>query len=436
MPSVSKTAQMLWSEHRRASVVGLVLLAAALALVAYLLLKRPGDVSNPDAPFEAPGAQASAAAVDWPTYGQNGERTRYLAAKGVKPPFKVAWRFKGQALLEYSPIVVAGTLYGINNNGLAFALDAKTGKARWKRRVAQLNASAPTFDDGRLYLSNLEPGQVLALDAKTGRTLWRRGLPGRTESSPAVNGNKVIAGCECGTLFAFDKKTGKPAWQTNLGGEIKAAPALGDDGIVYVGDYGSQLTAVKASNGAIKWQSDAQGLGFGQSGRFYATAAVAFQRVYVGNVDGRVYSYERDSGDLAWSQSTGDYVYAAAVAADTPNTRPSVYVGSYDGSFYSLDARTGDVRWEEEAGGAVSGAASLIGEIVYVANLAKTRTIGFRASDGKRVFNFKDGAYNPVVSDGRRLYVTGVEAIYALRPVDELPRKGQKANKGGKAARE
>lgn len=430
MASLSKTAQSLWSEHRRATVAGLVLLATALALVGYLLLKRPGDVSNPDAPFESSAAEGSAGIVDWPTYGQNGERTRYLAAKEVKPPFKLAWKFKGEALLEYSPIIVEGTLYGINNNGLAFSIDAKSGKARWKRRVAQLNASTPTYDDGRIYLSNLDPGQVLALDAKTGRTLWRRALPGRTESSPVVDGNKVITGCECGTLFAFKKRTGKLVWQTSLGGEIKAAPALSDDGILYVGDYGSLLTAVRASNGAIKWQSPAQGLGFGQSGRFYATAAVAFERVYVGNVDGRMYSYERDSGELAWSQSTGNYVYAAAIAADTPNTRPSIYFGSYDGTFYSLDARSGEVRWQEEAGGAVSGAGSLIGEIVYVANLAKTRTIGFRASDGKRVFNFKDGAYNPVISDGRRLYLTGTESIYALRPVEELPKKAKKA--GGK----
>src|SRR5919106_6452674 len=132
MGSLAKSAQDLWNHHRGPSMIALALLAVALAVVGYLLLKRPGDVSTPDAPFAPAGAKESTAVVDWPTYGQNGERQRYLPAKAVKPPFKGAWKFKGQALLEYSPILVAGTLYGINNNGLAFAVDARTGKARWK----------------------------------------------------------------------------------------------------------------------------------------------------------------------------------------------------------------------------------------------------------------------------------------------------------------
>jgi outer membrane protein assembly factor BamB len=425
------TLRNIWQSHPRLVVGAGVLLTAAAVLVAYLVLKRPGDVSNPDAPFEVEEAK-EVRTENWPLYGFNPERTRYLPAKKLKPPFKVTWKFKAEALLEYSPIVVDGTIYGLNNNGLAFAVDAGTGKARWKREVAALNASAPTYSGGRLYMANLEPGQAQALDADTGKTVWRRSLPGRTESSPVVVGDRVILGCECGTLFALDAKTGKSVWETDLAGEVKAAPAF-QDGVVYVGDYGSQLSAVRASSGEIKWQSGSQGLGLGQSGRFYASPAVAYDRVYVGNVDGRMYSYERDSGALAWSQSTGNYVYAAPVVADTPDTQPTVYFGSYDGQFYALDARSGAVRWQQAAGGAVSGAASLVGEVVYVANLAKTRTIGFRARDGKRLFNFKDGAYNPVISDGQRLYVTGYETIYALKPISKREAaRLEKKGKGGK----
>jgi outer membrane protein assembly factor BamB len=67
-------------------------------------------------------------------------------------------------------------------------------------------------------------------------------------------------------------------------------------------------------------------------------------------------------------------------------------------------------------GGSVIGAASVIGNIVYVANLNTTETDGFDTANGKKVWTFKDGAYNPVISDGRNLYLTGYKTIYRLKP--------------------
>jgi outer membrane protein assembly factor BamB len=404
-------------------VAAAALLAIVIAGAGYLILKRPGDVSNPDAPFSAePGPKPVVGVTDWPLYGLDPARTRYLNAPEVKPPFRVKWRFKGNNLLEYSPTLHAGSLYGINNNGLAFSVKTRTGKARWKRQVAQLNASAPSYDlNGggpgvpAVFISSLEPGQIQALDAHDGKRLWVHPLPGRTESSPVVVGRLVIAGCECGTLYALDKTTGKTVWQTDLGGAIKAAPAY-SNGIVYIGTYGGDMNAVRVSDGSIKWQTGSQGSSFGRAGSFYATATVAFGRVYAGNIDGRMYSFEQATGRLAWSHSTGGYVYAAAVAADTPETQPTVYFGSYDGTFYALDAKSGAERWTQDVGGSISGAASLIGETVYVADLSTTRTRGFDAADGSKIFDFRDGAYNPVISDGGRIYLTGYKTIYALKP--------------------
>ena len=62
------------------------------------------------------------------------------------------------------------------------------------------------------------------------------------------------------------------------------------------------------------------------------------------------------------------------------------------------------------------GAASVIGDVVYVANLKTTETYGFNVANGNKVWSFKDGAYNPVISDGRNIYLTGYKTIYALKP--------------------
>ncbi len=58
----------------------------------------------------------------------------------------------------------------------------------------------------------------------------------------------------------------------------------------------------------------------------------------------------------------------------------------------------------------------MIGGVFYAGDLKTTQTWGFRATDGRTVFESRDGAYNPVISDGRRLYMTGVNVIYALHP--------------------
>jgi outer membrane protein assembly factor BamB len=288
-----------------------------------------------------------------------------------------------------------------------------------------------------IYLSNLEPGQVIGLAAHDGHLVWKHPLPGRTESSPLVVGNRVIVGCECNTIYALDKQTGKTIWERHVNGAVKAAPAY-SDGIVYVGDYSGEMTALHVNDGSIKWQTGSQGTSFGRTGRFYATAAIAFGRVYAGNTDGRMYSFDQQTGDLAWSHSTSNYVYAGAVAARTPDTPPTVYFGSYDGNFYALDARTGNERWTQHDLGSISGAASLIGDTVYVADLQHTSTYGFNAANGHKVLEYSDGAYNPVISNGKEIYLTGYKAIYALAPapgpaVNGFVQKPQsKAKKAGK----
>jgi outer membrane protein assembly factor BamB len=428
-----ETLKNLWTNHRWVTLGTVAAVGAVVVAVAgYLILKRPADKSCPD-PCTIETTTNSGPVtktVNWPFYGRDKERTRYLDAPDVKPPYVTKWTFKGRRLLEYSPIAVGGAIYGMNNNGLAFSIKKRSGKARWTRQIATRNASAPAYSNARLFISNLDPGQVISISTKKGQTLWRRSLPGRTESSPVVVGNMVIAGCECGNLYAFDAATGKTLWQTSLGGQIKGAPAVAN-GVAYVGDYSGTMSAVRISDGDIKWQSDSQGTGV-SAGAFYGTAAVAFGRVYAGSKDGRIYSFNKDTGEVVWSHTIGGEVYAGAAAADTPDSPPTVYFGTYGGSrFYALDARDGNERWSADVGGSVIGAASVVGNIVYVANLNTTETDGFNVANGNKVWSFKDGAYNPVISDGRTLYLTGYKTIYALKPrtPQDVKRKAEAAKR-------
>ena len=272
------------------------------------------------------------------------------------------WSFQAGKLLEFSPIVVKGTLYFQDKDALLYALSADLGKVEWKKKIGALGAASPAYSHGVVFAVTLQrapgvdQGEALALRAQaTASCCGATRCPGRSETSPMVARRDVIVGSESGDVYALDRKTGKLDWQVQTAGAVKGGLAL-DDGVLYGANYAGQVFALRASNGQFVWQSSTQGLSFGRGGPVYSTPAVAFGRVYPRQIDNRVYSFDADSGELLWSHSTGDWVYAAPAVADTPRTEPTVYVGSKDQNFYALDAKTGEVRWQKDLGGRRSSA--------------------------------------------------------------------------------
>lgn len=416
----------------------MLLLLIGVAAAAFALT-RPGDVSDPAVEFQPepvatatpePATQSRRARRDptadfsWAHYGLSRDRRHHLPVRGLEPPFRRVWALRGSVLLEFSPVLGAGKLFLIRNNGALYAVDKKTGKLRWKRKLGYLAASAPAYENGRVYAVLLErekkvkAGRVVALRSRDGKVLWSRPLASRSESSPLVYKGAVHFGSENGTVYALRTRDGSVRWKRRVPGAVKGALAL-DGGKLYFGAYGGTVHALRQSDGRPVWSTRTRGLRFGTgSGNFYSTPAVAFGRVYIGNTDGKVYSLSSSSGRIAWTRSTRGYVYAAPAVAQVPGGQPTVYIGSYDKSFYALDARTGRVRWRHDAGGRISGAATVVGDTVYFANLGRKETIGLNARTGRKVFRFGFGSFNPVIADGRTLYLTGYSSMFALRPFD------------------
>ena len=412
---------------------GALAVVVAAGVVLYLVTKRPADVFNPTAAFHRQ-KHKPIETLNWPLYGYDPARTRYLAVKDLDPPFGPSkWSFQAGKLLEFQPIVVNGTIYFMDFSGKFYALSTHKGHVKWTRQIGTKNASSPAYNEGTLYAVNLEPPQAVALNAKKrGKVLWRHPLPGRSESSPLVHGKKVIIGCESGDIFALNKKTGAVKWTVHTGGAVKGALAY-DDGTVFADNYAGEIWAVDAGNGHVKWTANTQGGGFLRGGGVYSTPAVAYGRVYVGGLDGRVYSYVEDTGELAWSQSTGAEVYSSPAVADTPHSPPTVYIGSEDKHFYALDAHTGEVRWDHPMGGIVLGSSSVVGETVYVSVIGPNiGTFAYNVSNGHKVWYSDQGEYNPVISDGHQVYLTGYSTIRAFQPAE--PKKHRKGGKGHKGA--
>ena len=423
-----------WSARRRFAVAGGAAVAVAgVALAVYLTTKRPEDVSNPDAAFKKQ-KPAAAKTVDWPLYGHDLQRTRYLRVKHLDPPFGSSeWSFQAGKLLEFQPIVVKDRIYFMDKDGMFYALSTDKGRVQWKRKIGSLNASAPAYAKGRLFAVNLEPPQAFALRPKPhgSDVLWRHPLPGRSESSPLVHRGRVILGCESGDIFALDANTGKTLWTVSTAGAVKGGLAF-SEGTVFAGNYAGEIYAIDASSGNVRWTAHTQGGGLLRGGGIYSTPAVAWGRVYLGSLDGRIYSFVAKTGELAWSHSTSAEVYPSPAVADTPHSPPTVYAGSQDKHFYALDARTGAVRWERSLDGIVLGSSSVVGETVYVSMIGpNVGTIGYKVRNGKKVFQHEQGEYNPVISDGEKIYLTGYSAVRAFKPKPPGPQRGKK-RRGGK----
>lgn len=432
-------------ESRRARLLALaglgVLLLAVLAGAAYLLFGRPeGDVTNTKVEFTPPKPPkkprpAPPRGEDWPIYGRDPQRTQH-AALAIHPPYRRIWTAerRSRSLLEFAPVLVRGRIFIVNNAARGSAFDARTGRRLWTRRLGTLAASSFGAWKDRLFFAPISGRKdrtprsdvtLYSLSQRKGRILWRKRLSSAAESGPQVVKGILIVGDENGVVKGIAPRTGRTRWTYRASGAIKGGLAY-DKGRVFFGDYSGEVTALRLRDGKLLWKASTSGRAFGLSGQFYGTPAVAFGRVYIGNTDGKVYSLAEGTGELAWRQSTGGYVYASAAVADVKGLGPTVYIGSYDSYFYALDARTGATRWRFRAPGRISGAASVIGDVVYFANLQNNTTFGLDVHTGRKVWSLHDGAYNPVISDGIRLYVEGYTHLYAFRPV--------KANNSSKAS--
>jgi outer membrane protein assembly factor BamB len=441
---------------RRGLVAAAVVLAALGGAAAFVLSHAPGNVSHPNLQFTQPTTATAPVvvrrkrhAVDnfvWPWYGYDAGRTRFFDAPSkLRPPLHVGWHFNDFALLEFPPVIYHQTLYLLDDNGSAKAINLTNSREVWHHKAGALAAASPVVAGKQklvlmpvLSVHGRTPGggQFTALSMRNGHEVWSRPIAAGSESSAIVHGRTVYFGDQAGTLRAMNVSTGHQYWTYQARGAIKGGPAL-VNGILYFGDYSGHAYAVNAVTGHQIWAVGTSGAQFGfGSGQFYSTPAVAFGRVYMGNTDGRVYSFGAHNGALAWATTTGAYVYASAAVADPPGVGPTVYIGSYDHKFYAFNARSGSIRWTHTAGGRISGSATVVDNVVYYSALGSRNTTGLNVVTGKPVFSFHDGAFTPVIADYHAIYLIGYSTVYQMLPGrNAAKRQRHKAAAGAAGAR-
>jgi outer membrane protein assembly factor BamB len=372
-------------------------------------------------PSATPGA--SATSTSWPTFGNTPESTRSNTGLRADPPYTTRWDLDVGSLVELPPVVGDGRVVAGTNHGLTLAIDLASGRIDWQRNVGGAVAASPaltglpgTPSAGKpaVDLFATIPGDLIALDPATGAEVWRVGLGSSIETSPLVIGDGIYVGTRAGRTVRVSLTTHRVVWSVQMGGSVKGAIAQSGSNVI-VGDYSGHVSALRQANGQMAWQTNSPGKAFAGPGRFYAGAAVAYGRVFIGNVNGRVLGLNAATGAINWVRVVGDYVYSSAAVADR-----LVFVGSYDHNLYALNAVTGAVVWHQDLGQRISGSPSVVGNLVWVATLGHPvsagHTYAFNVATGHKVVVRPLGRYAAAVGVNGSVITTGVDSLAALTP--------------------
>lgn len=139
---------------------------------------------------------------DWKVYGGTPENTHYSPLQQINrsnvKQLETAWSYDTAEAggLQTSPIEVGGVLYGISPSQKVFALDASSGRLKWK------------FDSG---IAGTQPDR--------GLTYW---------ASPDGKDRRIIVGV-MNFVYELDAETGKPIPNFGSSGRIDLREGLGRD---------------------------------------------------------------------------------------------------------------------------------------------------------------------------------------------------------------
>lgn len=327
-----------------------------------------------------------------------------------------------------TPALDGDTIYAVDYEGLVVALDSKTGKKHWSRKVNKsqqglwdwLKSFFVAGDPNRqivggiaaengLLLVATYAGEVMALSKETGDELWRKQLPGEVVSAPRTNGNVVAAQTVNGKLFALDAKTGEQLWFYDNPPPVltlRGTPSpIVTDTAIYAGFSNGRMMAFNPANGLILWeQRVASPKGRSELDRMvdiHSSPLIKDGVIYVGTYQGRISALARGTGKPLWGQD-GSTSESLALSGD------KLFVAQADGKLVAYNATTGELIWtNEKMLRRLLNGPQVFGDYVAVVDFKGYMHV-LNQSDGEFVARTRvdrKGARAPILTDGDTLYV-------------------------------
>ena len=320
-----------------------------------------------------------------------------------------------EQFVNIAPVVDRGRVYvstvGVppGGRGAIYALDAGTGKRRW--RFATIREPWPhpqaggggawqalsVDGDGRVYAGIANPApwggslrfpnggwyrgrtlytdSLVVLDGATGRLQWYdQVLPHDVRDfdfqlSPiltTVGGRDlVIGGGKGGRIFAWDRDTHERIWTQAVGTHRNDVGPLPRRAVeVCPGLFGGALTPMALADDRV----------------FVPVVELCMQESAVNTFSvvqrpaeegtGVVAALDASTGRALWTRTLPSAPFACAtVASDV------VFTPTYDGRIYALSARTGEILWSDRAEAGINGCPSVAGDTLLVPAGAPLRGI-------------------------------------------------------------
>ncbi len=214
------------------------LIISVLACVsAFAQVERPRKVDD-----TALRNAAQSKGEEWLSYGFTPQETRYSPLSQINASnvarLGLAWSYEvgsGGGSQEATPLVHNGVIFSITQWSVVFAVDARTGKEKW-RWDPEVNQNAVrtkiccgvvhrgiALYDGKIIAPAID-GRLFGLDEETGRPVWESRVAYPQDAytitmAPRIAKGKVIIGVSGadypvrGFISAFDAKTGVQAWK-------------------------------------------------------------------------------------------------------------------------------------------------------------------------------------------------------------------------------
>lgn len=327
-----------------------------------------------------------------------------------------------------TPALDGDSIYAVDYEGLVVALDSKTGKKYWSRKVNRSNQGLWTWlksffvagdpnsqivggiaaENGLLLVATYA-GEVMALSKDNGDELWRSQLPGEIVSAPRTNGNVVATQTVNGKLFALDAKTGEQMWFYESPPPVltlRGTPSpIVTDTAIYAGFSNGRMMAFNPGNGLILWeQRIAAPKGRSELERMvdiHASPLIRDGVIYVGTYQGRISALARGTGSPLWGMD-GSTSENLALSAD------KLFVSHADGKLIAYSTNTGEQIWSNEKMlRRLLNGPQVFGDYVSVVDIKGYMHV-VNQSDGEFVARTRvdrKGARAPMLTDGETLYV-------------------------------
>ncbi|MCE9659818.1 MAG: PQQ-binding-like beta-propeller repeat protein [Burkholderiales bacterium] len=343
----------------------------------------------------------------------------------------VRFSFTAGAPIRGTPAVAAGSVYFGSADGTVYALDAASGKERWRVALGSGVSASPCVVDGTVFVTSRD-GRLHALAAADGARRWGADL-GRDRdsrnywdfytSSPVAFAAALYVGSGDGHVRAFDLRSGRLLWSHDAGSRVRSTPAVSDSTVV-VGTMSGHVLALDRQSGSLRWRFATEGASRSFADRendttsVFGSASIADGVVAIGGRDGFAYGIDLASGALKWktTHDGSSWILSSAVQDG------QLYLASGSAAIVqAADLQSGAERWRFATGGAVFGSPAIAGSVLLVSDFSGALHAIDKTS-GAALWRFPlgDRAFSSPVVAGRVVYAAADEGtLYALDVADD-----------------